>query len=324
MFFSIGDIVKHHRTSMGISQEQLADGICSRETISLIELGKRLPKPFILTHIVKKLGLNLREVLPLPSADEDLYTIKRINEIIKEMYAHNWGKVRELIADVKNDTKVSQEYKDHFIPQFYVEMATHTGGKYFSIYEAEQLIIDFLKQHRPAFDLEKLSEYFLTRAEANMVRNLVTIYYTTGKNISKGIEIMEYLVDFQERWYRPADDYQTQQHYATLIHELIKGYIKVESWEKALELCEKSIKLSRQFQDIYSLQFALDNKVQILFKYGRAEEARQLLKKLLMAQYGTDYLVGLNYDEKDISSEAYYQEKFGVNYKELIVPWELP
>jgi len=47
MFVSVGDLVKHHRAKMGITQEQLAEGICSRETIGMIELGKRLPKHFI-------------------------------------------------------------------------------------------------------------------------------------------------------------------------------------------------------------------------------------------------------------------------------------
>jgi transcriptional regulator with XRE-family HTH domain len=325
MFFSIGDIVKHHRATHNITQEQLAEGICSRETISMIESGKRLPKIFILSQIAKKLGLNIREIFPLPSGEEDLYSMKCINGIIKEIYAHNWDTVYEMLETAESDPSLGKDYREQFLPQIRIELLYGgTEGKYQDHGKAEQLILKFMNKYRKGFDLEKITEYFLTRAETNLIRILATIYYLgegVPQDVQKGVSLIESLVESIERFYRPEDDFMAQSSYITVLDDLALGYMKAKMWEKALQLCEKCIKLSRQFQNLYLLQKVMNTKATALFESGKPEEAKEILTKLLMTQYGTDYLISVGDETKSL--ETAYLEEYGVDYRELIKPWNV-
>lgn len=56
---SIGTIIREFRKSKGITQFELADGICSKDYIYAIEKGKYDPSPYILERLSSKLGVDL-------------------------------------------------------------------------------------------------------------------------------------------------------------------------------------------------------------------------------------------------------------------------
>lgn len=60
---NIGLIIKEKRIEKGISQIELAEGICSQGTISNIENSSTLPSTVLLKELSKKLGLDLFDLL---------------------------------------------------------------------------------------------------------------------------------------------------------------------------------------------------------------------------------------------------------------------
>ena len=46
-FVNFGDVLRYYRNRDGLSQEQLAEGICTREYIGLIEKNKKIPTLYI-------------------------------------------------------------------------------------------------------------------------------------------------------------------------------------------------------------------------------------------------------------------------------------
>ncbi|QBP18760.1 helix-turn-helix domain-containing protein [Acetilactobacillus jinshanensis] len=58
-----GKIIKHHRINSGLSQYQLADGICAQATISLIENRNSCPKLGILARIGQRLNIPIHSVI---------------------------------------------------------------------------------------------------------------------------------------------------------------------------------------------------------------------------------------------------------------------
>ena len=59
----IGSKIRESRKSQGLSQSELADGICTQATISLIEKKNKVPSIDILMQICDRLELNLKSVL---------------------------------------------------------------------------------------------------------------------------------------------------------------------------------------------------------------------------------------------------------------------
>ncbi|MCL1998094.1 MAG: helix-turn-helix domain-containing protein [Turicibacter sp.] len=58
MLYSQAEIIKHHRKLKGLTQEQLAEGICSRMHVMNAENGKRKLSAFIFRDVLQKLDLN--------------------------------------------------------------------------------------------------------------------------------------------------------------------------------------------------------------------------------------------------------------------------
>ena len=55
-FFQLGFIIKNRREELQLSQEELADGICSVSTLSRIENGDRIPSKNNYEMLMQRLG----------------------------------------------------------------------------------------------------------------------------------------------------------------------------------------------------------------------------------------------------------------------------
>lgn len=60
MIYNIGEYIKNRRKVLGITQDELADGICSVMTLSRIERGDQFPHDYTLIQILR--GLVCRAV----------------------------------------------------------------------------------------------------------------------------------------------------------------------------------------------------------------------------------------------------------------------
>jgi transcriptional regulator with XRE-family HTH domain len=62
-YVKIGHRVKAFRKEKGYSQDELAAGICSRQTVSLLENGQHVPSVDIIQKIADRLGIPLHEIV---------------------------------------------------------------------------------------------------------------------------------------------------------------------------------------------------------------------------------------------------------------------
>ena len=82
--FQLGPILKARREELGLSQEDLADGICAVPTLSRIENGERLPTKNHFEMLMQRLGYSAMSI--------DFFSDKqtfRLHELkIKTRYAY--------------------------------------------------------------------------------------------------------------------------------------------------------------------------------------------------------------------------------------------
>ena len=85
--FNAGMLIAHLRKQTNLTQDQLAEGICARETITRIERGERRPDWFTFSSIMYKLGQD-PEVFYSSYADKDelvvLETFLRLNKYLRD------------------------------------------------------------------------------------------------------------------------------------------------------------------------------------------------------------------------------------------------
>ena len=80
-FVNFGDVLRHYRKKKGLSQEQLADSVCSREYIGLIEKGKNIPTLYMIDAFSKKMGINLFDAYALIIEHNDFDTHLKIEHL---------------------------------------------------------------------------------------------------------------------------------------------------------------------------------------------------------------------------------------------------
>nr|WP_297873834.1 helix-turn-helix transcriptional regulator [uncultured Blautia sp.] len=54
--YYIGEVIKRTRESLGMTQEELSEGICTTETLSRIETGKRTPNRANFKALMERMG----------------------------------------------------------------------------------------------------------------------------------------------------------------------------------------------------------------------------------------------------------------------------
>lgn len=62
--YLVGQVIKRTRESLGMTQEELSDGICSVETLSRIENGKRAPNRANFEALMERMGKCGKKYIP--------------------------------------------------------------------------------------------------------------------------------------------------------------------------------------------------------------------------------------------------------------------
>lgn len=78
--YQVGEVIKKTRESLGITQEELCDGICSVETLSRIENGKRAPSRSNFRALMDKMGKSGEKYMPFVHS-KDMKTIMEAMDI---------------------------------------------------------------------------------------------------------------------------------------------------------------------------------------------------------------------------------------------------
>ena len=84
-FVGFGDVLRYYRNKGGLSQEQLAEGICTRVYVSQIEKNKQIPTLYMISAFSNKMGINLFDAYALIIEHNDFDThskIETLHEVI--------------------------------------------------------------------------------------------------------------------------------------------------------------------------------------------------------------------------------------------------
>lgn len=68
---SLGDTIRSLRKKAGLSQEKLAEGICSPVSISRIENGVQMPSSTVLDRLLAKLGTSTYQICEIYYKNEE-------------------------------------------------------------------------------------------------------------------------------------------------------------------------------------------------------------------------------------------------------------
>lgn len=115
----LGDKLKQIRKARGMSQAELAKGICTQATISLIEKKEQVPSTKILLEICKRLEITLDSVI-VQENDQLHVLLSRVQALL---FTNEFRKARDLIQQIYTDQLVkADDYKRYYYFQGQIKL----------------------------------------------------------------------------------------------------------------------------------------------------------------------------------------------------------
>ena len=242
MLLNIGDLVKHRRAELGLTQAQVAEGVCSRETLSQLEHNKTLPQLFVIDKVLDKLALDGATLLTLPASKQNIYSLKKQAEIYSLMYQaekspRDGGEQLKLALEtLVSDSEIDESYKQFLLNFGYTHLYIYSETER-NLPLAQERAFRFLRQYRPDFDLSKLGTYYLTSTELNIINRLSYLYRLKGE-CETAIDILNASKSFQEAKQLDRDLRGLRPIYVSTLMHLADTYLLFERFEEALALVD--------------------------------------------------------------------------------------
>ncbi|WP_160141809.1 helix-turn-helix domain-containing protein [Salicibibacter halophilus] len=185
---SLGNEIERLRTRKGITQNQLAKGICSQSTISIIEKGQAAPGTDILHYLSLKLGKPISYFINIMRHDNPTYiedTIQYIevlnkNHDYQELFTLTKGMVREPVKDLWFMVLIRSQY---YYSAFMLEKISGEA--------CNKHLIQLLKENK---DHAELRQDYLDIRITNtiaLVYSYIKKYETSNRYYTKALLLIE-------------------------------------------------------------------------------------------------------------------------------------
>lgn len=295
------EIVRGRRIGMGMSQEELAEGICEPVTISRIECGYSYPKRGILVQLLQKLkwsGENCTLTAQIGSPE-----FHRITSKISTMtYLGRSVEVEPLLEELEKRIGKKNIFAEQYFLSNYAVVQFGLGKK--SAEELYALSEEALYLTVPKLERKKWKEWHFTRSEVMCINAMSYGCESVGK-AEYVIELLEIVKEFYERQTFELKHYRagyvlTVRNLGSLLGNLGKykesivladlcirqgfiskeiGIVAVALYDKGwdLEHLWKDKKFDKQeslsyVEDSYYLNLFLDRKIQYEFSKKHIQE----------------------------------------------------
>lgn len=293
------EIIRDERINRGETQEQLSENICSPETLSRIESGKRAPSRKNFNAIMSKLGIDKTIYNSYVSAkDFSIYEEKR--NISKYIARHEYKEAEQAFQSLKKkmDCNVVENLQYILSTEAILK---RTFGK---ISNKEALNKNYEALSYTFKDYKRGFYRTLSRQEAIILNQIAIIYKHSGKR-KKAISILESVLRCYEN-----SKIDVIYHYSmcSLIMTNLSSYLSDEmEIDKAIELCDRGIILDLRCGRGNRLGVFLSNKACSLEHADNNEDCN---KYFIQAFYLSD-LMQNNVDKNDI--RKYYEKNYNPN-----------
>lgn len=264
-FLPFGESLKNIRKRAGLSQKELAAGICSQAQISKIEKDDEIPSAIILNKISKKLGVDMNYFFDIQQAHKIEYINNVKNEVSYLKKEKKYNQLHELIFKVKENPLFQEGENLKFIIWHeaicihYVEKDSSKAvkllrkGLELSPYENK----DFYKE----IDIQIINSLAILQKELGIVKE-------SEENFQKAFVLLKQipkLTDF-------TIELRT-------IFGLAQLYTDTNRFKESLSLCQKGIAICKKLETLYLLGQLQYQTGENLAKMGKKTEAKNAFDK---------------------------------------------
>jgi transcriptional regulator with XRE-family HTH domain len=262
----IGRIIKDLRNKQGITQVELAEGICTQGIISAFESGVKSPKAIILYHLAKRLNVDPNyffEISYSPYFDHVHHLKAEMNYLRKSA---RFDELYSLVTREKEGMYFTQDAHKQFLK--WNEIIARVQLRHLTYEYA-------IKEMNEILDITNPGRKGLNEFELEIYQSIASFYGAlneTDKYKKMLFEIEEFVQDMPF--------FQNQDLILKVYYNLANVYLNEGDYKTAIEYTDKGLDYGKLTQNAYTLGHNLF--VQGLAKYhSNVEGYKPLLKKAL-------------------------------------------
>lgn len=291
--FFLGDYIKQKRLDLGLTQEQLCDGICEPMTLSRLENGKQTPGRNRINALLQRMGLPDDRYFALLSKNElEMEALQK--EIVAcnvtEQVAEGFEKLAQFEALAAPDDQIAQQ----FILSSKVLLG-RLDGRYMPR-EQIDMLMQAIRLTVPRFDLENIESFLYTKDEITIINQIGLAYSDDGQN-KKAAEIYYQLLRYVRKHFKET---------ITLIGALplvLYNYARVLDlcgrYEEGAELAQECRKACIQYGHYQELPRYLEIEAECRHFMGDEETSKELYYQSYYLCKVVEYQVGLEIVKKE-------------------------
>lgn len=266
-----GNVLKELRLKKQLSQEKLADGICTKRQLIRIEQNENLPTGFLLSELSKKLNENLEPFLLFANHENPMEVIELKKQLEYYFYEKDFIPLLKLISEYReNHPNPPYDFQQY--------LGWYEGACKYSLpnYESPNMeyYIDLLKLTMDFNTIEEACIGFRTFNELNIIHTIITIFYISKQKYEEALVLLPLLIENYLKYYHEYDINLLGRMY----HNYANIQYRLDNYEEAITICDNGIKTclrERSFAVVADLYMC---KGSILIDQGKTEEATKCVK----------------------------------------------
>lgn len=186
----LGEAIKKRRLELGLTQEQLCEGICEPITISRLENGKQTPSRNRINALLERLDMPADRYFALLSKNElDIDALQReiisYNVRFQKASSDEKTKIREMVLSAHKKLESIIDDDDTLSRQFILRSKAIIGtedGEY-SFDEQVSMLTEAIRMTVPQFDIDNIGQGLYTTDEIKIINHLAGAYSKAGKSM---------------------------------------------------------------------------------------------------------------------------------------------
>lgn len=277
---SLGDTLRELRKQKRLSQEDLAEGICSTVSISRIENGNQIPSQPVLEALLEKLGTGLYQICNVYYRSEKQQDFEeRAQTVIdladEENVDRAWDELKLLQQDCPDDTRSRQLC---WLVEATLRLQCHdTDPENYPFEETLELAQKALSLTRPNFDYENFPSSVLTILEVDLLHIIVAIYAGMDRNM-EALRLGERLYASLKRHESDVISYERAK--INVVRNLGAILAKMKMYQDALQYIDEAEALSLRNNEHSFLVMIELTRAEIYCLTDRKKECVDILKTL--------------------------------------------
>lgn len=266
------ELIRQLRLEKGLTQEQLAEGICSAVTVSRIENGTQQPSGRVLELLLDRLGEDVFHTLKTTVLRTDARDIRnKEEEILHYIASGKTVEAQSLLSEIR-DQEMSIPVQQQRTKYMEALLLRQRDGDRKAI---QELLEEALRLTKPRFDKTDFRNTILTSQEMQIISFLSVILWEQ----SEYRQALRVSFELSEAMERKGGTAQHHQHlYICVLINQIQFLETEKRYDEAYEICRKAERLCKETDYMSLYPELLFSRAKLLFFKGKSEESAAILK----------------------------------------------